>query len=601
MIQKYLITAFLFQVSSSWAFTSTGTNKVPTAFTARSTSTTTTPIATPTSLFMADYNPSRYESMNKPSYNDNYGGGRDSDRSSGGGYGGRSSYERGGGGRGGGGYNSRGGGRGNYEYTRDTSRDNSSVDERTIMNLLDQRSQAKRSRDFGTADAIRDDLLQNHSVGVDDRERSWSTGRSPSSGMRFGGGGGGRGGGRRQRDLGPNGHDYIVSSDAGPSTSPLGESEIHSMIAERLQAKMNRDFQTADVIQIDLINNGVFVNDGMKEWRSDGIAFADMGGGRDSNRNKPYAKSVYSADVEGMHEDTVNKLVGERFKYKIMRDYDKADSIREGLSTKYNVVIDDKLREWSVNGDFGEEHNLQREMADKFAKRDYAKSSSSESIDEEYEKTIQDSVNERTVFKGERNFQEADNIRDDLLERFDVVINDKLKEWSIGGNFGVFNSRSEYALSDTSAPVNALDRQYIEKALRERTQCKKRRNFDAADAIREKLKDNYNVFIDDREKFWRVNRDDFNSARNDDNRHDGNDANDAEEDVGNDNDEEDDIVAQENYEYEKEELSEETSSSLSPEFLSTLTVVQLKDKLRENGLTVSGRKAELVERLISNA
>lgn len=127
-----------------------------------------------------------------------------------------------------------------HDYTRDASRDNSNVDEQAVNQLLSDRLQARKSRDFDTADAIRDELLKTHSVGVYDRERTWRTGCSSSgSGMKFGGGGYGRGGDRngsrgrrprRERDFGPNGHDYHLSADAGPISSRLSEQEIHGYV-----------------------------------------------------------------------------------------------------------------------------------------------------------------------------------------------------------------------------------------------------------------------------------------------------------------------------------------------------------------------------------
>jgi len=44
----------------------------------------------------------------------------------------------------------------------------------------------------------------------------------------------------------------------------------------------------------------------------------------------------------------INKLCHERTKFKMMRQYDKADKVREGLRTKFNVLIDDRLKQWSV-------------------------------------------------------------------------------------------------------------------------------------------------------------------------------------------------------------------------------------------------------------
>jgi cysteinyl-tRNA synthetase len=636
MLSSYLRAAFLFQVTTKWAFSlapshvaqrspftvGVGYNKVTTAFTTRKISSSSSLFAGNDDDFFSDYDPSQYESFNKPSYND------DQNSYGRGGYGGGGGYgrERGGGGygRGGGGGRGRGGrgGSRNFVYSRDTSRDNSNVDEGAIIALLDQRSQAKKTRDFETADAIRDDLLQNYSVGVDDRERTWRTGCSSSgSGMRFGGGGGRErgGGGRRQRDFGPNGHDYILSPDAGESTSSFSEAEIHAMLAERLQAKMNRDFSVADSIQIDLINEGVFVHDGMKEWRADGTPFGDIGGGRGpgrtrgsyQDRNRAYEKSIHSGDVEGADDEMITRMVMERAKFKVQQNYDKADAVREGLRTKFNVIVDDRLREWSVNGDFGEEHNLQRQMAEQFASRGYIKSTSSEPIDEADEETIQAMVTERAAFKADRNYEEADAIREDLNYRFDVVINDKMKEWSVGGSFGGANNRNRaYELSQNSAPVDEADAKVIIKALKERSRCKKVRDFETADAIREELREKYNVMIDDREKEWRVNRPDFNS-----NRYDNDVVEEQEEPLDEDfeaemsklesvlSDEISATVSEDTEEEEEveEEGAEEESASLSTEALSSLTVVQLKEKLREGGLPVSGKKSELVERLLASS
>mmetsp|Transcript_27375 Transcript_27375/g.41219 ORF Transcript_27375/g.41219 Transcript_27375/m.41219 type:complete len:649 (+) Transcript_27375:52-1998(+) len=647
MLQSYMRIALLFQLSASsaWAFTVVSSSPLQVAFGAAKSS---TAVHLPTYLsagsddddFYADYDPSRYESLNSPS---NDGGYDDySNNYRGGGY----QQGRGGGGRGRG--RGSGGGGGNFRYTRDTSRDNSSVDEGVIYDLLEQRSTAKRSRDFDTADAIRDDLLHNYAVGVDDRSKTWRSGCSASgSGMRFGGGGGGRGGprggrrGRKERDFGPNGHDYEQSTDAGPNTSSLSEGEIHGLLAQRLQAKMSRNFEIADGIQMDLIDAGVFVHDGMKEWRSDGVAYGDIGGGRGpgrtrgsySDRNRPYVKSSHSGDVDGSDDTTIDALVMERAKFKIQRDFDKADAVREGLRTKFNVIIDDRLREWSVGGDFGEEHNMQREMAEKFANRGYAKSSFSLPVDEDNEETIQALVTERAGLKGQRNYEEADAIRDDLGARFDVVINDKLKEWSIGGRFGGSDNKKyrDYVKSSSSASLDAADEKAIEDALRERTQCKLSRDYESADAIRDDLRMRFNVIVDDREREWYVDGESDVSQNNRDGNHfddefeadmakfeevlsdeisaavtESNEDSPEEEYEEYEEEEEEEyeestlLSGEEEYEEEEDEQEETQTASPSRDELSSLTVVQLKDKLRENGLTVSGKKSELVDRLLLN-
>jgi len=407
-----------------------------------------------------------------------------------------------------------------HGYTRDTSRDRSNVDENAVNQLLSERAQAKQIRDFDRADEIRDQLLIEYHVGVYDRERTWRTGVSNSgSGRKFGGGGDrGRDRGGRKTDFGPNGHDYYPSEDAGANTSTLTEPEIHELLADRLQAKLRRDFDTADGIQYTLIEAGVFVHDGNKEWRADGIPFGDMGGGRGpgktigsrSYQDKDYTKSIHSPEVEGIDEKLVDALIKERQKCKLMKSYGKADAIREGLRNKYNILIDDRLKEWSVGGDFGEEHNAQRELSEAFKNRGYIKSASSSPLSPEDEEYITTKIEERSVAKKNRDFVTADYIRDELKEEFNVVIQDKLKQWSVGGDFGpdgpkprgVYKRRGGGDLTDEEVEI-------INKLLVERSDAKKNRDYDTADSIRLNLRDKFNIQIDDKSREWHVDSPDF--------------------------------------------------------------------------------------------
>lgn len=625
--------------------------------------------------FFSDYDPSQYDSYENNSFDDNSG----------------ASYGRGGGGyqrkggRGGG-----GGGR-SWDYTRDTSRDSSNVDEATIEDLVKQRSQAKRNRDYTTADAIRDELMDDYKVGIDDREKTWRTGVSRSGSgrgnFRGGRGGGGRGSphrggsGRRPRqDFGPNGHDYQLAEGSGPNSSGMSDQEINEMIAERLMAKLSRDFGTADSIQVDLVARGVFVHDGIKEFRTDGVAFGDFSERRGDRRGNPgptrgsrsdsisYRKSSFSVDADGIDDEMIDKLVAERSKCKMMRDFEKADAIREGLRTRYNVLIDDRLKMWSVGGDFGEEHNARRELSHQFATRGYIKSQSSLPLSQDDEAYVQEQIDERSAAKRDRDFQTADDIRENLLQQFDVSIDDKLKLWSIGGVFeesggktgsarGVYTRRGGGNLSEDSVAeiqdllmeryqhkknrdfesadairddlMNRYDvkiddrssewridtNEYfptftgnlsqetiaeINEKLAERFQCKRDRDYDAADAIRDQLGETYGVVVDDRTKEWKVEpvEEPQYSEPNDPEEGDDffNDLDAALDEQMSDDDEEETASDEE----EDNSMDEDDNASLSEEELSKVTIPVLKEKLRDAGLPVSGKKAELIARLLTN-
>lgn len=580
----------------------------------------------------------------------------------------------GGGGRGRGSY----GGGSQASYTRDTSRDNSNVDEAVVEDLLKERMQAKHRKDYDLADTIRDQLLNDYSVGVFDRERTWKTGCSPSgSGMPGRRNQRGDRNGRKSRDFGPNGHDYFESKDSGPHTARIEENQIHGMLAERLQAKMQRNFELADSIQATLIQSGVYVHDGMKEWRADGVPFGDVRGrdgqpgisrGSRADRNRAYTKSVHSEPVDGASDELIDKLVNQRANFKATREYDKADAVREGLQTKFNVLVDDRLREWSVNGDFGSEHQAQREMAEAFANRGYIQSGSS--LPTEDQEHIQAQVEARHQAKRDRNFDLADSIREELQDEYDVMINDKIKLWSVGGDFGtdggpkkpgwnytrrgggnlsedqvqqvqsllkdrfqakrekdyqgaddiqqqlfedcnvlVDDKNSEWHVdSDEYVPAgsNALGLpseqiEAISAKVQKRIECKKQKDYEMADVIRDELKDGFGVLIDDRTKEWRQvdgsSLDDQEFVK---------EAAQSQSSAFQRTQQQDDSYAEEDNDPEEQVEAaavgmSSSSSSVSAEELSSLTVAALKEQLRGAGLPVSGKKAELVERLVSAA
>ena len=205
---------------------------------------------------------------------------------------------------------------------------------------------------------------------MDDANKEWR-----ADGV-FGGTGGGRDNNRREgrsrgnnvKDFGPKGHDYSMANDAGPiKDASVSEAEIDALIAERLQFKLKRNYGEADRIQGDLAHRGVFVHDGRKEWRADGENFGEsasggrmngMKPGRERNNN-PYEMSDYSNQDNLTDEDRekIEDLVARRVSAKLSRDYDTADNLRDQLIREYNVKVEDRLRQWSIGSDFGENND----------------------------------------------------------------------------------------------------------------------------------------------------------------------------------------------------------------------------------------------------
>jgi len=163
--------------------------------------------------------------------------------------------------------------------------------------------------------------------------------------------------------------------------------------------------------------------------------------------------------------------------------------------------------------------------------------------------------------------------------------------------------------------LSAEDIELIDSKLKERFSFKRERYYDDADAIRDELKEKFGVNIDDRTKEWTVESvaeysvseggeasDDYTvddeeldkaleaMLGDDDDEDDSEESDDVEED---DAEEEIEITA------EEEEVEEDAEEGVTKEDLSGLTVPLLKEKLKAAGLPVSGKKAELIERLLA--
>eukprot|EP00592_Proboscia_alata_P014574 CAMPEP_0194396522 /NCGR_PEP_ID=MMETSP0174-20130528/125039_1 /TAXON_ID=216777 /ORGANISM="Proboscia alata, Strain PI-D3" /LENGTH=772 /DNA_ID=CAMNT_0039192605 /DNA_START=264 /DNA_END=2579 /DNA_ORIENTATION=- len=331
---------------------------------------------------------------------------------------------------------------------------------------------------------------------------------------------------RKRETFGPHGHDYTLSREAGPSVVQIPEGEIHAKIAERLMAKMNRDVETDDRIQLILSEEGVYIDDRRKVWRADGVRFVDVSEGRrfrdpqqqapiHTGPNRPYVQSEFSTPFLTQHEerfDAIQALVQARAAMKVERRYSEADATRDTLQQDFNVVCDDRIREWSMGGSFGHRNDLKRAQDTAIQSRNYSRSQFSDdlqladiSIDD-----LQAKVNQRTRAKSERRYAESDALREDLKVNFNVVIHDKIKMWSIGGNFGTDDphkakeiARQQYVRTGGEYLTDAqlVD---INDTLLERISAKKRRDFVTSDKLRAYLYETYNIFINDDEREWRV-------------------------------------------------------------------------------------------------
>jgi len=230
-------------------------------------------------------------------------------------------------------------------------------------------------------------------------------------------------------------------------------------------------------------------------------------------------------------------------------------------------------------------------------------------------------VAERSEAKAATDYARADEIYDSLSREYDINIDDRAGEWALKHEEYLFNSDMSSFVPDEDVIVA------IGKKLGERILARKRRDFDLADDIRDELRDEYVVEIDDQNKEWMVvaprggmwskdddgggdesnivSREEWEAEEDEDGDasggvdfvNGGGGGGAAEDD---DVEAENDMVTMEDGDIDSGGASSSSSSDMSDEraSLSTMTVPELKEKLRVAGLPVSGKKSELIARLL---
>ena len=300
-----------------------------------------------------------------------------------------------------------------YHRSEDDTVPLAHLSEDDVVSLLDRRCLARTAGDYATADAIKAELSNEFGIEVQDRTREWRADGNVDAWRSS-----------PRQHFGSKGHDYRRASDdhsgelgsrshsndrrfgaaeirhseidievaRSPDTEEeeqilasgdeevvclLSERDIDTLLADRLQAKIRRDFERADAIRSDLRLNGVDVDDRAKLWRADGHTFASLRfaagrrsrqlasstsegssdrwtgtrrvAGDFSGRRHDYIRSPDDASDNG-DDQQIDALLSERLAAKMSRDFATADSIQNVLSEKHGVEVNDVKREWRADG-----------------------------------------------------------------------------------------------------------------------------------------------------------------------------------------------------------------------------------------------------------
>ncbi|GMI31700.1 hypothetical protein TeGR_g14162 [Tetraparma gracilis] len=347
-----------------------------------------------------------------------------------------------------------------------------------VHNMLVERADARRERDFDTADSIREDLFREFQVSVYDADMSFefvAPGSRPPSRSRPPQQRGGQRG--PAQDFGAKGHDYQRSGGDKAELTDEQLLDVDDMLRERLECKLRRDFRDADDLQERLREDyGVNVNDGRKEWRADGQDF-----------------SMYERDGPAGDDETegfvgeVSALLKDRFAARRDRDYDAADTIKDELRERLGVFVDDRARTWSVG-----------RPANQGAARDERQWRRGDmgSEDEAFIAGVEALVAERAECKMDRNYDRADAIVAQLSEEFGVSLNDRMRTWAVGSNPLVYGRTGGAEPGEHDSFVDEVTALVLE-----RSTAKAARDYDTADGIRDQLR-GMGVSVNDKTLMW---------------------------------------------------------------------------------------------------
>jgi hypothetical protein len=381
-------------------------------------------------------------------------------------------------------------------------------------------------------------------------------------------------------------------------------------------------------------DHGAFVNIGLSRTLSSstrtGIFYMNMvdgqfdgvGNGKNHNiREKPgrdfgplghdYLPAVDAGPVSPLvlgklTEEQMHYLIARRLKCQISRNYSEADQILSGLVSA-GVYLHDKRKEWRADG----------QMSFGSKKSSYLRRGGQGKLSEDDLATVASMVESRAQAKRKEDFRLSDQLGDALKTNYGVKVNDKRREWSINT---IDNSDDDAYVPSPIAPkddpthlMEEESKAYIQKRLTDREVARKSKDYAMADTIRDELKDDYSVVIDDRTKEWKVVTSDDDAFASEAQASQRSafvrekESSSLEEDFetifG-------DIPVEEDEEGDHDTSTTTIASVEADESVlvpkdkssqfSTLTVVVLKEKLRKAGLPVSGKnKAELIERLMN--
>ena len=449
-----------------------------------------------------------------------------------------------------------------FKYSKDVNVD-PDLDIPTIERLVAKRSEYKKKSYFEKADSIRDHLQSRYGVCINDKTMTWSTQWTKQ---------------KKSKNVNSKTNKKLKGYEqvGGPidrTLCKISEEEIKSLLKERTAARRQQNFQKADLLLQKMKMNNIYVDDKLKEWRADGIPFDSFGAKNPKTIQKNLdssEKSVYtykkipnSNFIDEEEEAFIVQKIKDRIQAKIQRNFHIADDIRDELRYLNRVEINDDERTWTVmDKDFFEHQHEYRFGGKRMA-----------NISEEELSQIHNLLKSRFNARKEKDFDKADNILQELATIHGIRVDDKKQLWHFNGR----NVQKNKERKEVSKDTKKRNKKHEKQNRSEDYTNSLPNGVEISDSIpdgifipEESIPDGITISQESVPDGIVIPDEHFSLS--------------------------DDITSAEENRSNDSLLSRETT--LQSDF-EALTIPILKEKLRDAGLPLSGRKAELIQRLMN--
>ncbi|GAX09368.1 hypothetical protein FisN_6Lh261 [Fistulifera solaris] len=350
------------------------------------------------------------------------------------------------------------------------------ADPEGLRALLQVRFVARKAKDFAQISSLDHQLKLEHGVRVSDYPRLWTRRTDASKAsirqmMR-------KRHARMMKLFGLLGHPYVqINSSVTRNASQIPGSHVHASLSALTRYQLEGRYDRAEAIKLELSLCGIRIHDQLLLWTNDAHVDFEMLETIPNRVNDVPLYTELKDDVypnetasikdgagklrfggRTMEEDSLRR--NQRIQ-QLIRQRAEADArgettlfalIANELTSTYQVAIDDEQRTWRIlNATPKEEESISlrtddyttssfaallfgEESRDYTSDTTYRPSQKSLSIDNSiYQQRIEELVQERIHLREEGRYLEADAVRRELWHTYNVGVNDKLRQYSVGG------------------------------------------------------------------------------------------------------------------------------------------------------------------------